>query len=995
MTAEQGTNGRRIAQELFGLFLIFWGLLVLLSLVSYDQGDPGINHAVSASAHVKNSAGLFGAYLSGLLVDIFGVAALVWPAIFAAWGAGCISTWFSMPWWRWCGFILLTLCLISVGAAWNIGIGDVRGGGMLGMSLYQKATAMFNPVGSLLIWLFLFFLSLELAFGIAWLTLIATGARVLKRRLDACPAFRRALRPAWLPGGKQPHDAETAPPQPDAPDRAEPNLAGSEDADPNTADRNTANLDDADDIIPLYEIHADDPLPGEESHVNGKAAPSLVEKESAEPFIPLSMTPPETGRDTSHSGASASSVPSLARTLVQTVSDIVAETASRLAPERVQSTPGPASAAEHAAPLIPHTTERRTAPASPDAGPFSEPGLTRVPDASPLSPVPANVTPRDMVTPAPVSAVAPMASGTQVPSGTRVPTDVKEHRVEPAPLPATGHPLDTPVEQAAPVSPASAGSGWPSPPPLTQPSQAQPSQAQIPPAPDTRPHSQAPAATPAPATAPATALPGKRPPVMPSLDLLRPPQQSDALPDPAVLDQKSRELMNCLADFNVQGELIRVTPGPVITLFEIRPAPGVRVGRITNLNDDLARSLRAEAVRIQAPVPGSDTVGIELPNAVRATVNFRELVQSPAFQESNSRLTMALGKDIEGRPAVRDLATMPHALVAGTTGSGKSVCLNSILVSLLYKATPDEVKLMLIDPKRVEMAMYRDMPHLVHPVVTEMSLAKTALDWAVHEMERRYDCLARLGVKNIKDFNKKILSMGENRPPALADLVFLPYLVIVIDELADLMMTAGKEVEACLVRLAQLARAAGIHLIVATQRPSVDVVTGILRANFPCRIAFQVANKYDSRTILDASGAEKLLGKGDMLFKPSGGKLQRLHGPFVTDEEVEAVVEHWKRQLPPRYEVDFSEWGMAAAEAKATGGSSSGGAGGVSSEEDALYAEAVAFVQEQGRMSISLLQRRFRIGFNKAARFVERMEQEGILPPASRANKARQVRADS
>lgn len=492
------------------------------------------------------------------------------------------------------------------------------------------------------------------------------------------------------------------------------------------------------------------------------------------------------------------------------------------------------------------------------------------------------------------------------------------------------------------------------------------------------------------------ALPGKRPPVMPSLDLLRPPQQSDALPDPDVLDQKSRELMNCLADFNVQGELIRVTPGPVITLFEIRPAPGVRVGRITNLNDDLARSLRAEAVRIQAPVPGSDTVGIEIPNAVRATVNFRELVQSTAFQESDSRLTMALGKDIEGRPAVRDLATMPHALVAGTTGSGKSVCLNSILVSLLYKATPDEVKLMLIDPKRVEMAMYRDMPHLVHPVVTEMSLAKTALDWAVHEMERRYDCLARLGVKNIKDFNKKILSMGENRPPALADLVCLPYLVIVIDELADLMMTAGKEVEACLVRLAQLARAAGIHLIVATQRPSVDVVTGILRANFPCRIAFQVANKYDSRTILDASGAEKLLGKGDMLFKPSGGKLQRLHGPFVTDEEVEAVVEHWKRQLPPRYEVDFSEWGMAAAEAKATGGgSSSGGASGVSSEEEALYAEAVTFVQEQGRMSISLLQRRFRIGFNKAARFVERMEQEGILPPASRANKARQVRSDS
>lgn len=351
---------------------------------------------------------------------------------------------------------------------------------------------------------------------------------------------------------------------------------------------------------------------------------------------------------------------------------------------------------------------------------------------------------------------------------------------------------------------------------------------------------------------------------------------------------------------------------------------------------------------------------------------------------------MALGKDIEGRPAVRDLATMPHVLVAGTTGSGKSVCLNSILVSFLYKASPNEVKLMLVDPKRVEMAMYADLPHLVHPVVTETSLAKTALEWAVHEMDKRYDSLARLGVKNIKDFNKKINTLGENRPPELADLCRLPYLVIVIDELADLMLTAGKDVEGCIVRLAQLARAAGIHLIVATQRPSVDVVTGLIKANFPCRISFQVANKYDSRTILDSAGAEQLLGKGDMLFKPTGGKLQRLHGPFVTDEEVQAVADYWKQQCAPQYEVDFSAWGASIAEpAKAAPSSGPG-----SSDEETLYAEAVSFVREQGRMSISLLQRRFRIGFNKAARFVERMEQEGILPPADRANKPRRVRME-
>ncbi|MEG2005309.1 MAG: DNA translocase FtsK, partial [Bilophila sp.] len=475
-------------------------------------------------------------------------------------------------------------------------------------------------------------------------------------------------------------------------------------------------------------------------------------------------------------------------------------------------------------------------------------------------------------------------------------------------------------------------------------------------------------------------------------DLLQKPQQSDSLPTREVLENQSAGLMTCLSEFNILGELVRVTPGPVITLFEIRPAPGVRVGRFTNLTDDLARSLKAEAIRIQAPVPGCDTVGVEIPNEHRSTVNFRELIQSDAFQGTPSLLTMALGKDIEGRPAVRDLATMPHVLVAGTTGSGKSVCLNSILVSFLYKASPDDVKLMLVDPKRVEMAMYADLPHLVHPVVTEPSLATTALSWAVHEMDRRYDCLARFGVKNIKDFNAKLEAVGDNRSPELCDLQRLPYLVIVIDELADLMLTAGKDVESSIVRLAQLARAAGIHLIVATQRPSVDVVTGLIKANFPCRISFQVANKYDSRTILDAVGAEQLLGKGDMLFKPTGGKLLRLHGPFVTDDEVQSVVDYWKRQRAPQYDVDFSAWGAASAESAKSSASTSSGSG--ATDEESLYAEAVTFVQEQGRMSISLLQRRFRIGFNKAARFVERMEQDGILPPAERANKARQVRMD-
>lgn len=1039
MTEAQGTNGRKIAQELFGLFLIFWGLLVLLSLASYDQGDPGINHAVSAAAGVKNSAGLFGAYLSGLLVDIFGVAALIWPAVFIAWGAGCISTWFTMPWWRWCGFILLTICLISVGAAWNFGMGDVRGGGMLGMSLYQKATAMFNPVGSLLVWLFLLFLSLELAFGIAWLALIGAGARFLRRRLETCPAFRNGMEGRlapleWL--ARLPSRNNGAPCDETRQDReAAPEVSpqSPREVPQNAFDEACASAD-ADEIIPLCEVHVDAPAsvqlsPPPASVNNPQERPAAGQEE---PFVPLRMGPPEEEQALPRSGKESPSVPSLARSLARTISDAVAETAARLAPERAGNAPVPSATlrmadfedapSAPAAPVAPAPQHARAADRADDwtnstVAPSRPHEADRTDDSDGACAMSATLMPpspdsdgedwKFAPTP-PAAASRPLPERPLEVSAGHMAERAASPAIDPVAVPAAPQPETQPFHQTsqAPTPPLVIPPAL-TPPILPSPAPA-PSTPEIPaPTPSvwmTTPAPQAPTLAPSAPAAPLaaqapqvaeTATPGRRFPAMPSLDLLRPPQQSDALPDPDVLDQKSRELMNCLADFNVQGELIRVTPGPVITLFEIRPAPGVRVGRITNLNDDLARSLRAEAVRIQAPVPGSDTVGIEIPNAVRATVNFRELVQSPAFQESDSRLTMALGKDIEGRPAVRDLATMPHALVAGTTGSGKSVCLNSILVSLLYKATPDEVKLMLIDPKRVEMAMYRDMPHLVHPVVTEMSLAKTALDWAVHEMERRYDCLARLGVKNIRDFNKKIIQMGENRPPALADLAYLPYLVIVIDELADLMMTAGKEVEACLVRLAQLARAAGIHLIVATQRPSVDVVTGILRANFPCRIAFQVANKYDSRTILDASGAEKLLGKGDMLFKPSGGKLQRLHGPFVTDEEVEAVVEHWKRQLPPKYEVDFSEWGMAAAEAKTTAGGSSGGAGGASSEEEALYAEAVAFVQEQGRMSISLLQRRFRIGFNKAARFVERMEQEGILPPASRANKARQVRADS
>lgn len=933
------TDGRKIARELFGLFLIFWGLLVLLSLVSFDQNDPSINHAVSNPAIVKNYAGLFGAYLSGLLVDIFGFAALVWPLVFLAWGAGCVSTWFTMPWWRWFGFTLLAACLISLGAAWNLGIGDVRGGGMLGMTLYTQFTTLFSPVGSSLIWLFLLFISLEMAFGIAWLALIRNGWALLKEQLSGTPFSLDDL-PERLSKVSMP---KVALPKIGLPHK----------------EKKTEGETPAD-VIALFDIHDEEERP----------APKREEPLSMDP--PLSMTPerPAAPDKDAEDPFKLWEPPSEQESFDFQPEDPRPGTgAVTFAPQVNLHLASPADAAGKAVNLL--------------AGENPLLALT-IPEAQP-APVPPQAEPQAPVHPAQPYPAEPQQAASPAPAQPEDDTFTfapQQDAAQADPWRNAAQPAQTVAQPAAPAAPVQPHMQ------TAAPAQVAAQMAAQAPA-QTQPRIDAPAGT-IPA-APKPAL-RKRAYPMPSLELLQQPQQSDSLPSREVLEEQSAGLMNCLTEFNIQGELVRVTPGPVITLFEIRPAPGVRVGRFTNLTDDLARSLKAEAIRIQAPVPGCDTVGVEIPNLNRSTVNFRELIQSEAFQSAPSLLTMALGKDIEGRPAVRDLATMPHVLVAGTTGSGKSVCLNSVLVSFLYKASPDEVKLMMIDPKRVEMAMYADLPHLVHPVVTETSLAKTALEWAVAEMDSRYDCLAKFGVKNIKDYNRKLSSFGDEKPQEYADLKPMPYLVIVIDELADLMLTAGKDVEGCLVRLAQLARAAGIHLIVATQRPSVDVVTGLIKANFPCRVSFQVANKYDSRTILDTAGAEQLLGKGDMLYKPTGGKLQRLHGPFVTDDEVQAVVDHWKRQCAPQYEVDFTEWGTSLAEnAKAASAPASGPG---SSDEESLYAEAVAFVQEQGRMSISLLQRRFRIGFNKAARFVERMEEEGILPPASRANKARNVRMD-
>ncbi len=463
---------------------------------------------------------------------------------------------------------------------------------------------------------------------------------------------------------------------------------------------------------------------------------------------------------------------------------------------------------------------------------------------------------------------------------------------------------------------------------------------------------------------------------LPPLDLLAlPPENQAALSvSQKELQQQAQALTSCLAEFGVAGEITRVVPGPVVTQFEFKPAPGVKVSRIAALSDDIALALRALAVRVEAPIPGKDTVGVEIPSKERKTVFLREVLSHESFQDAASPLTLALGKDIQGRPRTADLARMPHLLVAGATGKGKSVFINTVLLSFLYKAPPEDLRLLLIDPKRIELSAYADLPHLVHPVVTDMSLARSALDWAVAEMDRRYQAMAEMGVKNIEAYNLKVDNLGPNPPEELAGHEKLPYLVLVIDELADLMMTAAKEVEGSVVRLAQLARAAGIHMVLATQRPSVDVVTGLIKANFPTRIAFETTSRHDSRTILDTVGAEKLLGDGDMLHKPGGGRVERLHGAFVRDREIAAVTKFWKAKRPAEFAVDFEEW------AREDENGVDGGAPG-EMNNDPMYREAVEFVLTQGKASISLIQRRFRIGFNRAARYIEQMETDGMLGP--------------
>jgi S-DNA-T family DNA segregation ATPase FtsK/SpoIIIE len=489
---------------------------------------------------------------------------------------------------------------------------------------------------------------------------------------------------------------------------------------------------------------------------------------------------------------------------------------------------------------------------------------------------------------------------------------------------------------------------------------------------------------------------------LPSLDLLQPaPHRANSGPSPESLESNARLLETVLQDYGVQGKIVEIRPGPVVTLYELEPAPGIRSARVVGLADDIARSLSVVAVRI-ATVSGRNVIGIEVPNAKRETVFLSELLGAEMWDQQTGKLSIALGKDISGAPIVADLARMPHLLIAGTTGSGKSVGVNAMIMSLLFRLSPEQCRLILIDPKMLELSVYDGIPHLMAPVVTEPAKAVAALKWVVREMERRYRAMSQLSVRNIAGYNDRVnearargevvtrrVQTGfdsetgkpvfEEQPLALEP---LPFIVVFIDEMADLMMVAGKEIEIAVQRLAQMARAAGIHVIMATQRPSVDVITGTIKANFPTRISFQVISKFDSRTILGEQGAEQLLGQGDLLYMQGGGRITRVHGPFVSDHEVEAVVAFLREQGEPAYLDEVTE-----PTEDDSSSSASGAIGGNTTGENALYDQAVSLVAREGKASTSFIQRHLQIGYNRAAKLIEQMEKDGVVSAANHVGK--------
>ncbi|EPR42278.1 cell division FtsK/SpoIIIE [Desulfovibrio sp. X2] len=823
--------------------------------MGYSHLDPSFNRVVSQGHQLHNLAGLVGAYTSGLMVDMFGVAAWCWPLLSLYLATLCLTDRFALVWWRWIGIAVVCCAVMTWAESQTFGsilrTGDVAGGGFFGSQLYHLSEAFLRPVGAGLLWFFLFVAGLQMATGISW-------ASVLKHLRGQ----------AMDMASKRKERAERR-------ERRSVEVVEQEAIEAAPAGRRKLDDEGLENLPSVRAFH-------------GRGMPSAPEA-----GIPVVVPAPAAALD---------------------------ELVTRRRPEPPVEPDEP-------------DDESSVLPCEEDDFAFSASSDDEADEATDEEAAKEAEGAYDMdAIPGPVSLPEPVS----IPEPEFAFDDGEDAPPEPAESAGAEDEFSF-EEEAPPAAPKAA---------------ARPKAKRC------------------------------KTPALPKLDLLTPVPQNTGGYDAAKLKAMAVNLVSCLGDFGVKGDVVAIKPGPVVTMFEVKPAPGTKISRIAGLADDLALAMKALAVRIDA-IPGSDAVGVEIPNETRETVYLREIFEAEGFAKAKSKLTLALGKDIQGRPFATDLARMPHLLVAGATGAGKSVCLNTILLSILYKARPDEVKLLLVDPKRIELSVYSDLPHLVHPVVTEMPMAKSALEWAVAEMDRRYQAMALLGVRNIEGYNQKLPQADVAAKPALAELTPMPYMVIIIDELADLMMTAGKEAEMSIVRLAQLARAAGIHLILATQRPSVDVVTGLIKANFPSRLSFQVSSKHDSRTILDMVGSEKLLGRGDSLYKPSGGKVMRVHGAFVDEDEIGHVVDHWKAQCPQEFAVDFEQW-----QQEQSGEAAEGEPGAMDS--DPMYREAVEFVTTQGKASISLLQRRFRIGFNRAARFIEQMELDGMLGPQEGA-KPRQV----
>lgn len=886
--SREGSAG--FGREVFGLFLLFWTLLILLSLFTYDPADPSLNHAVSGDPAIVNKAGLFGAYTAGLLNDIFGSASFFLPLALGGVGVSFISRGFHITWIRWIGFTLLSLCLLAVCASWDIPVGDLRGGGVAGWGLTHYLTLFLSPFGSTLLWILAFLVGMQMCFGLSW-------KKVCQEAGNRCSSMAADYAKHHPASGKKGASAPSA---------------------------GDSDLEADEDMDRRYEGRS---RPFALVRQTGLAALSLMSRAASALGNIRSAREPMPDVDTAPSDQAPAAGKKAARRPGRKGLRIDDEDIPFAADDG--GVPMDRSFAEEYAKLHPESAF------SPGDGEDEEAGAAPAKAAVRLSAEPA---------PAPVPEPEPEPEAEPEEDMQPVLQPAPAAEPEPVSFPKTEHEPRTLFEAAGVEPPAK------KPEPAKQ--QAKPKRYKFPP-----------------------------------LELLRQPQPSAAA-NTEDIAERGQALMGCLRDFNIQAELVHATPGPVVTTYMVRPARGVSVRVFNRHADDIARSLMAVSVFVQAPVPGTDTVGIVIPNHNREIVNFREIASTETFREASRKMALPLivGKDTTGRPYIADLAKMPHLLVAGATGQGKSVCLNAMLTSLLLEKTPDELKLLLVDPKRVEMGMYEDESHLVHPVVKEVQDAKNALNWAVHEMDERYTRMSRLNTKNITGYNQRLASLQGKLPPDLADLEPMPYIAIVIDELADLMLQCRKDVEPCIIRLAQLARACGIHMIIATQRPSVDVVTGLIKANFPCRICFRVSSRQDSMTTLGTSGAEKLLGNGDMFYNPNGGQLTRLHGPFLRDEEVQAVVDYWKKQAKPEYGVDFSTWGIDEA-----GDGSLSGSGRQIDDSDPLYREILSFIQEQGHVSTSLLQRRFNIGFNKAARYMDQLDRDGLVGPAPGAGKPRPV----